>query len=150
MNDTFFATTDWCLFLSMSFILLLFHNSDDVTGLFPRKHCTLPTTLEIGKIHNWLHFPKYKFTENILQKTLEVAFPSPYILKISGVACPQISLLWAAFGTTTFLPRVRTPTKSHATPVKKIYIKFSLRAYRGLCGLFAAASCRHSSDYGQQ
>ena len=46
-------------------------------ALFPRKHCTLPTTLEIGKIHNRLHFPKNKFSENILDKTLEVAFPSP-------------------------------------------------------------------------
>ena len=24
-------------------------------AFFPRKYCTLPTTLEIGKIHNWLH-----------------------------------------------------------------------------------------------
>ena len=46
-------------------------------AFFPRKHCTLPTTLEIGKIHNRLHFPKYQFTENILEKTLEVAFPRP-------------------------------------------------------------------------
>ena len=46
-------------------------------ALFPLKHCTLPTTLEIGKIHNRLHFPKNKFSENILDKTLEVAFPSP-------------------------------------------------------------------------
>ena len=52
VNETFFATTDWCLCVSISFIILLSHNSDDVTGLFSRKHCTLPTTLEIGKIHN--------------------------------------------------------------------------------------------------
>ena len=77
VNETFLATTDWCLCVSISFIILLSHNSDDVTGLFSRKHCTLPTTLEIGKIHNSLHFPKYKFTENILQKTMEVAFPRP-------------------------------------------------------------------------
>ena len=30
---------------------------------------------------------------------------------------PQTTLGWAAIGTTTFLPRVRTPSKSHATPL---------------------------------
>ena len=33
---------------------------------------------------------------------------------------------------------------------EKFYKKFSTRAYRGLCGLFVAAGCRHSSHYGQQ
>lgn len=35
--------------------------------------------------------------------------------KLRG-SMPQTLLGWAAFGTTTFLPRVRTPSKSHATP----------------------------------
>ena len=30
---------------------------------------------------------------------------------------PQTPLGWAAFGTTTFLPRVRTRSKSHTTPL---------------------------------
>ena len=46
-------------------------------------------------------------------------------------------------------PRAYTYKISRYAP-EKIYKKFSMRAYRGLCGLFAAASCRHSSDYGQQ
>ena len=33
MTDTFFAL-HWCVYVSISFILLLFHNSDGVTGLF--------------------------------------------------------------------------------------------------------------------
>ena len=46
------ATSDWCLCVILSFILLLCHNSDDVTGFFFRKHYTLPTTLAIEKMHN--------------------------------------------------------------------------------------------------
>ena len=30
---------------------------------------------------------------------------------------PQTPLGWATFGTTTFPPRMRTPSKSHATPL---------------------------------
>ena len=52
---------------------VLFHTSDGVTGLFFLKHCTLlPTTLEMGKINNRAYF-----TENVLRKTLEMAFPRP-------------------------------------------------------------------------
>ena len=41
-------------------------------------HCTLPITLEKGKINNHLlHFPSSLFTENVLQKTQEMAFPRP-------------------------------------------------------------------------
>ena len=150
MNETFFATTDWCLCVSISFIILLSHNSDDVTSLFSRKHCTLPTTLEIGKIHNWLHFPKYKFYWKYPAENNGSGISKTLNFKRSGVAHSQISLQWAAFGTTTFLPRVSTATKSHATPLKKIYVKFSIRAYRSLCGLFVAAGCHHSSHYGQR
>ena len=35
---------------SISFNLSLFHNYDGVTGLFPHEHCSLPTTLEMGKL----------------------------------------------------------------------------------------------------
>ena len=51
---------------------VLFHNSDGVTGLFFLKNCTLlPTILEMCKINNWT----YIITENVLRKTLEMAFP---------------------------------------------------------------------------
>ena len=35
---------------SISFNFLLFHNYDGVTGLFSPSHCSLPTTLEMGKL----------------------------------------------------------------------------------------------------
>ena len=132
MNETFFATTDWCLCVSISFIILLSHNSDDVTGLFPvntvpyRQHWRLEkyTTDCIFLSINLLKISCRKRWKCI-SKTLN--------FKKSGVARSQIPLQWAAFGTTTFLPRVRTATKSHATPLRKIYIKFSIRAYRGWC-----------------
>ena len=52
--------------VSMSFIFSFFHNSDDVTGLFNTR---------VRKNTQLIAFPKYKSTENILQKTLKVAFP---------------------------------------------------------------------------
>ena len=46
--------------------------------LFCRGHCTLPITLEMGKINNQLlHFPLSLFTGNVLQKTQKMAFPRP-------------------------------------------------------------------------
>ena len=33
---------------------------------------------------------------------------------------------------------------------EKFHKKFSIRAYRGLCGLFVAAGCRNSSHNDQQ
>ena len=44
-------------------------------------------------------------------------------------------------------PREYTYKISRYAPV---YRKFSIRAYRGLSGLFVAAGCRHSSHYGKQ
>ena len=61
MTDTFFAQ-NWCVCVSISFILLLFHNSDGVASLafFNPKHGTLLATLEMGKINNkLLHFPAF-------------------------------------------------------------------------------------------
>ena len=46
-------------------------------------------------------------------------------------------------------PRAYTYKISRCAP-EKIYKKFSIRAYRGLCGLFVVAGCRNSSHYGQQ
>ena len=66
---------------------------------------------------------------------------------------PQTCLRWAGFDAEYFLSRVRTPTKSQAPPLnvtQQIHVRFSIRAYRGLCGLFVVAGCHHSSHYGQQ
>ena len=44
----------------------------------------------MGKINNYLlHFPSSLFTENVLQKTQEIAFPRIKIQKFYGGACPQ-------------------------------------------------------------
>ena len=52
MTDTSFALY-WRLSVSdYSVILLLFHDSEGVTRLFFLKECTLPTTLEMGKVNN--------------------------------------------------------------------------------------------------
>ena len=54
---------------------VLFHNSDNATGLFFLKHRTLiPTTLEMGKRNETT---KHIFMENVSRKTLEMAFPRP-------------------------------------------------------------------------
>ena len=60
---------------------------------------------------------KLCYTGNGISETLT--------LKTSGIACPQTSLQWAAFGATTFLPLVCKPTnRSHAAPLTTIYRKF--------------------------
>ena len=46
-------------------------------------------------------------------------------------------------------PRAYTYKISRYAP-EKFHKKFSIRAYRGLCGLFVAAGCRNSSHNGQQ
>ena len=45
-----------------------------------------------------------------------MAFPRPYISKLSGGACPQTPLVWDPLGAPNFRA-VRTPSKSHATPL---------------------------------
>ena len=51
-------TVFWCPCVSISFILLFrFHNSVESLAFFSQEHCTLPTTLEMSKIYNYLlHF----------------------------------------------------------------------------------------------
>ena len=49
-----------------------------------------------------------------------MAFPRPLISEFSGGACLKTLLGWAAFGATTFLPCVCTPSKSHATPLPSL------------------------------
>ena len=47
---------------------------------FPVNTEQLPTILEMGKTnHLPLHFPAYQFAENVVRKTLEMAFARPYI-----------------------------------------------------------------------
>lgn len=114
MTDAFFFfCTSWCLCVKISFILLLFNNSVGVTGLFfYRKQstdCTLPTTLEIGKIKNYcILIYVYQFTKNVLRKMLEVAFPRE---------CLQTLLGWVGVQS---LARANIPfqNSSHATPLK--------------------------------
>lgn len=98
MTDSFFALY-WCRCVNISFT---FHNSiilmASLASLF-RKHCTCTS---------------------VLQETLEMAFPRPSIQKFSGEACSQSPLGQAAFDASTFFPRVRTLSKSHATPVLRL------------------------------
>ena len=76
MTDKFFAVY-WCP-LSFYYSIL---NSDGVTGLFfLREHCTLPTTLEMGKITNPLNhctFLRINLQINVPLKTLKKAFLKP-------------------------------------------------------------------------
>ena len=55
MTGTFFAPQFILVSLCQYFfyLLLLFHNSECVTGLFSRKQCTLPTTLQKGKVNEY-------------------------------------------------------------------------------------------------
>ena len=64
MADTFFALT--CVCVSIFFIILLFHYYDGPTGLFSRNTVTN-------------HAFELWFTENVLRKTLEIAFPKPEV-----------------------------------------------------------------------
>ena len=78
--------------------------------LFPLTvDCTLPTTLEIGKIKNYcILIYVYQFTKNVLRKMLEVAFPRE---------CLQTLLGWVGVQS---LARANIPfqNSSHATPLK--------------------------------
>ena len=88
-------------------------------AIFSHKHCTLRTTLEMGKNRQLtsafacvLICRKYpeENAGNGISKTLNFKI-------FRGSMLVQQPLDRAAFGaTTTFLPHVRTPSKSHATP----------------------------------
>ena len=63
----------------------------------------------MGEKKKVLHFPAYKFTENVREKRLEMAFLKPYgkfknFLGEHAPRPPPPPLGWATFGTTTFLP----------------------------------------------
>ena len=67
----------------------------------------------MGEKKKVLHFPAYKFTENVREKRLEMvemAFLKPYckFKNFLGEHAPRPPppppLGWATFGTTTFLP----------------------------------------------
>ena len=78
---------------------------------FFRKHCTLSTTLEIGKIYsNHLHFLSY------LLKCSE-----PLNLKIFWGSMPPDPRTFEHLWPSIFFP-LRTPSKSHATPLKSLQI----------------------------
>ena len=72
MTDQFFALC-WCLcvILRVDVSPVAGNLLDGVTILpFSRKHCTLPISLEMGKINNKLqYFPSYMFTGNVLRTT---------------------------------------------------------------------------------
>ena len=64
---------------------------------FPRKHCSLPTTLEMGKLNNY--------------RLLHHACLSSSKVRTSQVDPPLALQLFFT------LPRVRTSSKSHAAPL---------------------------------
>ena len=76
---------------------------DGITVLpFFRKHCTLMTTLDMGKIYsNHLHFLSYWLKCSVDNTELQWHFRAP---KFLGEACPRrwSPLLWSAFGVPTF------------------------------------------------
>ena len=84
--------------------------------LFFREHCTLTTTLEMGKIcSNHLHFLSY-----LLKCPVDNAgngVSEPLNLKFSGGACPQTVILPNSdrLPTSNFFP-LRTPSNSTLHP----------------------------------
>ena len=69
-------------------------------------------------------FLSINFLKISCRKRWKWHFRDPKFKNFWSSICPQTSQRWAAFGTTTFLPRVRTPTKSHAAPLKKFIKSF--------------------------
>ena len=105
------------------------------TSAPPRTARELSHVKWLGIIKIYFYFLKKYFF--IIKSEWSGISETPTFKK-SGVACPQISLRWAAFSPTTFLSRVRTPTKSHATPLKKIYKVF----YTSLPWFVRTVCCR--------
>ena len=80
MTDTFFAL--YCICVSDFFFPFTTIILTAISGFFfpINSDSTLSKTLEMGEKKNnqVLHFPAYKFTENVLQKMLETTFLRPY------------------------------------------------------------------------
>ena len=83
----------------LAFPLTFYYSIIMMTSLvfFPRKHCSLPTTLEMGKLNNY--------------RLLHHACLSSSKVRTSQVDRPLALQLFFT------LPRVRTSSKSHAAPL---------------------------------
>ena len=86
----------------VSLPLLVISSMASLFYLFFRKHCTLMTTLDMGKIYsNHLHFLSYWLKFPVDNTELQRHFRAP---KFLGEACPRrwSPLLWSAFSVPTF------------------------------------------------
>ena len=146
MTDKFFALY-WVMLVWMvevSPFLVTYLMTSLIFPLF-RKHSytsTLPITLEMVK-KQLLHFPLYLFTENTFRgKHRKWHFQDPKFKIFWGSRLPG-PLDWSTFG--SLLP-VRTPLKSHATPlVLQIKSSYSMKQY-SLRG-FISKVTGHRSEY---
>ena len=82
-----YDTVFWCPCVSIFFILLFrFRKSLESLTFFSQEHCTLPTTLEMSKLDNYLlHFLHINLLKCLVENA-ESGISETLNLKISGVA----------------------------------------------------------------